>query len=122
MAQRFAKERLGGSHVSRPAQVRFNRFPATVDGTIKIDPTTTKIDIRLVRPPRSVHRSFERTPPLLEQNRIMDDPSEDRTGGDCDTQLAGNLGQVTVAELEAQIPPNRERNEFICETSAAEER
>ena len=99
---------------------RLCRRPNQLLGTGK--PTHRDPDIRFIHPPGSVWMPDLTPKPLIQNGRIVLDPTPD---GDVVHQQAAfrhHLFQVAVAERVAQIPPNAQNDDHVLEVSPSEQR
>src|SRR5260370_2682326 len=74
----LAEKRFGCLHVTLCAKHEIYRLGSPINRPVKIDPSATDLQVRLVNPPRLSHRYCETVPTLDELRRIALHPTQDR--------------------------------------------
>ena len=85
-------------------KVGLNCFALFVDGAVKVKPLAAHLEVGLVHAPGIADRPLTGLPAFLELWEVMYDPAQDCAGGDADTEPPGQLGQIPITKLKAQIP------------------
>src|ERR1700730_7131369 len=73
-------------------------------------------------PPGIADRPLVGLPTFLELWDVADNPAQDCARGDADAKFPGQLGQVPVAKLKAQVPPHTGNDNIVSKPAAAKER
>ena len=118
--QRLAEERLGRLHIAVGAQAKVNCLAFSIDSTIEIRPLAPNLHIGLVDAPGSTGLAGEAIPALLELGHETLDPAHDRCVGQGQATLGHHLHEVAKAQLETQVPPNAQHDNFTLEVPALE--
>src|SRR5438067_6955341 len=121
MLHRFPEERGRRDFVASTAQVEVDSFAFGVYCTIQVYPVAVNLDVGLIGPPRSSHRSFVATPPLLELLGVPDCPPQNGCVSDRKPTLAHHFYQVAVTELVAKIPSQAPNDDFVLEPAAVKQ-
>jgi hypothetical protein len=121
-AKGFTEERLRGGIVTAATEVRLDGFALFINSAVEIHPLTAYLEVGLVHTPGIANRPLISLPALLELRHVTYDPSQNRARGDPDAEFPGQLGQVPVTKLKAQIPPYAGKDHLICEPTTTKER
>jgi hypothetical protein len=90
-----------------------------MNGAVEVHPLTAYLEVGLVYPPGIADRLLVDLPTFLE---LWDDPAQDSARGDADAKFPGQLGQVPVTKLKAQVPPHAGNDNIVSKPAAAKER
>ena len=118
----FTEEGLGGGDVTRSTKVGFDGFALFINSAVKVHPLTAYLEVGLVHPPGIADRPLVGLPTFREHWDVAYDPSQDCARGDADAKFPGQLGQVPVTKLKAQIPPHTGDNHLVGEPTSTKER
>src|SRR5215470_19828919 len=111
--QCFTKERLSCRNASRSAEIKLNRVSLTIHRPIQIHPSTSNLYKGLVHTPASAHRLPEALPAFFASLCVAHDPTQDRRMGNHHTTFRQHQNKIPIAELEAKVPAEAEKNEFV---------
>ncbi len=107
LGQCFAKETLRCRSVPFGRQQEVDRLAAFVDRPVEVGPPALHLYIGLVHTPRAVVHSQMRPDLLLQFDGICLNPAEDRRVIHRHTAVEKHQFEVTIADGEHQIPPDR---------------
>jgi antitoxin PrlF len=116
----LAKKGFGGGHVALGAEAKVDGLTAGIHGAIQVDPAATKLDVRLIHPPRAADRACKAIPALLELGSVVLDPAQNGARRDGNPALGHHLGEIPVRELVAQIPTDAQDDDLGIEMTALE--
>jgi len=112
---RLAEECLGRGNVTLWAETEVDGIPGAIDLPVEIDPFAADLHVSLIHTPRCSGRLREPVPAALELQGIMLHPAHDRGVSHRQATFLHHLNQVPEAELEAQIPPHAQDDDFAIE-------
>src|SRR5271168_3644198 len=118
----FTEEGLGGGDVTRSTEVGFDGFALFINSAVEVHPLTAYFEVGLVYAPGIADRPLVGLPTFLELWDVAYDPAQDCARGDADAQFPGQLGQVPVTKLKAQIPAQTGDDDVVSKPAAAKER
>jgi hypothetical protein len=113
--------RLGCRHVALLAQPDFDKGTRTIDGTIKIAPSTVHLDVCLVNVPALADPPFTPPPEVIdERRRRLRLPIANHLIVEFDTPDQEHLWQIAQAQLVAKPPKDHECDDVGWILSAIE--
>src|SRR5277367_3325091 len=116
-----SEERLGCRHVALLAQSDVDKGTRTIDGTIKIAPSTVHLDVRLVNVPALADPPFTPPPEVLDEGRRqLRLPIANRLVAEFDAPDQEHLWQIAQAQLVAKPPEDHECDDVGWILSAIE--
>jgi len=118
----FTEESLGGGNVARSTEVGFDGFTLFIDRAVEVHPLTAYLEVGLVYAPGIADRPLVGLPTFFEVGDVAYDPAQDCARGDADAKFPGQLGQVPVTKLKAQVPPHAGDNHLVGEPTSTKER
>ena len=118
----FTEEGLGGGDVTRSTEVGFDGFALFINSAVEVHPLTAYLEVGLVYAPGIADRPLVGLPTFVELWDVADDPAQDCARGDADAKFPGQLGQVPVTKLKAQVPPHTGNDNIVSKPAAAKER
>ena len=117
----FTEEGLGGGDVTRLTEVGFDGFALFINRAVKVHPLTAYFEVGLVHAPGIADRPLIGLPAFLELWDVAYDPAQDCARGDADVEFPGQLGQVPVTKLKAQIPAYTGDDKVVGEPTLTKE-
>jgi hypothetical protein len=99
------KKALAAGDVTRSTEVGFDGFALLINSAVEVHPLTSYFEVGRVYAPKIADRLLLDLPAFLELWDVAYDPAQGCARGDADAKFPGQLGQVSVTKLKAQIPP-----------------
>ena len=121
LCRRMGKEPLGGGYITPFAQEKINRPTPLIDRAIEVNPLALYLDVGLIHAPGVAHSPRILVPALFKVRHVALNPAQDGRMSQGDAALGHHLDQVTGAELECQVPPHAQDNNFLVEMPTPEE-
>jgi len=116
-----SEERLGCRHVTLLAQPDVDKGARTIDGTIKIAPSTVHLDVCLVNVPALADPPCTAPPEVIDEGRRqLRLPIANRLIAEFDAPDQEHLGQIAQAQLVAKPPKDHECDDVGWILSAIE--
>ena len=94
----------------RLSQIEVYRFASFVDRPVQVHPATLHLDIGFVATPGTTHGPGVALPALLQLRSIVLHPPQNGGMGQPDTPLTHHADQITIAQLETQIPTDAQND------------
>ena len=104
------EELFGGSEIAPFAEPELDGVADIVDGPVKIQPSTTNFDVRLIDVPFSADGPLPKVETFEQFRRITDDPSVNCRMIDRDASLSHYFLEVSQAQAIGQIPADTEQD------------
>ena len=117
----LTEEGLGGGDATRSTDVGFDGFALFINSAVEVHPLTAYLEVGLVYAPGIADRPLIGLPAFLELWDVTYDPAQDCARGDADAELPGQLGQIPVTKLKAQIPPYTGDDNVVGEPTLTKE-
>src|SRR6266436_8601365 len=121
LCRRMGKEPLGGGYITPFAQEKINRSTLFLDRAIEVNPLALYLDVGLIHAPGVAQSPRILVPALFKVRHVALHPAQDGRMSQGDAALGHHLDQVTGAELECQVPPHAQDNNFLVEMPTPEE-
>ena len=110
------------SNVARSTEVGFDGFALFINRAVEVHPLTAYFEVGLVHAPGIADRPLIGLPAFLELWDVAYGPAQDCARGDADAEFPGQLGQIPVTKLKAQIPPYTGDDNVVGEPTLTKER
>lgn len=121
MAQRAAKQALGGLQIARFRQAILNRGTLRIDRPIQIAPVAFDPDVRFIHAPGPVGRLQMRAQPEQQFRGEALDPTPDSGVIDTHAAFSQQLLHIAIRQANTQLPPNRAENDLRLELPLLED-
>ena len=114
----LAEEPFRRTHIPPFTQEEIHASPVLVHGSIKIGPSSSNLYICLITAPGTVDWACIPVPTLLKFRNIPLYPMQNRRMCQGNASFRHDLDQIPGAELETQVPPHAEDNDFAIKVSS----
>jgi hypothetical protein len=115
------KEPLSRSYITPSAQEEVDRAASLSTARYRLDPLAAHLDIRLIHTPGVADWPCVMIPALFKLRDILLHPPKNGRMSQQDTAVGHHLDQVTGTELEREIPPHTQHDDFLIKMPSLEQ-